>query len=143
MEISINRGKDTLLQCPKPPIYLSKEAKKHYLFMGNILARNERLKELHLNALEVYAVNMAQFEFAIRAIEEKNKEKMGSGFIQKFTSGAQNISVEVTLRNNATDNLFKCFKSFGLDPKSEKELKSTGDPGQTDLFAQLMMMKNS
>lgn len=142
MEISINRGKDTLLKCPKPPMYLSKEAKEHYKFMGNLLATQERLKELHLKGLEIYAVNMAQFEFAIRSIEEKNRDKMGTGFIQKFTSGAQNISVEVTLRNNATDNLFKCFKIFGLDPKSEKELKSVGDPGQTDLFAQLMMMKN-
>jgi P27 family predicted phage terminase small subunit len=131
--LEINQGKDTLFQVPSAPSYLTNEAKKHYQSMGSILAKNDRLKETFLNALEIYAEAMAQFEFALKEIKRKNKEKYGTGYIQEFRTGAKNISVELTLKNNAEDTLLKCFKLFGLDPKSEKELKFT-DSNQTDLF---------
>lgn len=140
--VSIGKGKDTLLEVPKAPMYLTDYAKKHYKTMGNILAKNDRLKETFLNALEIYAEAMAQYQFALEKIKEKNKIEMGAGYIQTFKTGASNISVELTLKNNAEDTLLKCFKIFGLDPKSEKELKGTGDPGQTSLFEELMKAKN-
>lgn len=140
--VSIGKGKDTLLQVPTPPKYLTDSAKKHYKFMGNILAKNDRLKETYLNALEIYAEAMAQFQFALEKMKEKNKDKFGTGYIQTFSSGASNISAELTLKKHAEDTLFKCFKVFGLDPKSEKELKVSGDPSQTSLFEQLMKSKN-
>lgn len=142
MEISINRGKDTLMVCPKPPMYLTDEAKKFYKNMGNVLAKKDRLKDTYLNALEIYAEAMAQFQFAVSEIKEKNKKEYGSGYRQKFNSGAQNISVELTLKNNAEDTLLKCFKLFGLDPKSEKDLKATNDPAQTDLFDSFLNAKH-
>lgn len=142
MEISINRGKDTLLVCPKPPVYLTDEAKKFYKTMGNILAKNDRLKDTYLNALEIYSEAMAQWQFAILGIKKKNSEKYGDGYIQTFKTGAQNISVELTLKKDSEDTLIKCFKLFGLDPKSEKELKGVTDPGQLDFFEQLMAKKN-
>jgi phage terminase small subunit len=49
----------------------------------------------------------------------------------------------VTLKDKAEDSLFKCFKQFGLDPKSEKDLKTeTTDPNQMSLFEQLLAKKN-
>lgn len=140
--IEINQGKDTLLAVPKPPSYLSTAAKKHYSQMGAILAKNSRLKELYLDALVVYSEAMAQYQFALQEIKDKNSDEYGSGFVQTFRTGAQNVSVYVTLKNDAQDTLFKCFKIFGLDPKSEKELKSTIDPDQTNLFEQFMNAKN-
>lgn len=140
--VSIGKGKDTLIQVPTPPKYLTDSAKKHYKFMGNVLAKNDRLKETYLNALEIYAEAMAQFQFALERMKEKNKTEFGTGYIQTFKSGASNISVELTLRNDASDTLMKCFKIFGLDPKSDKELKSTVDPAQGSLFDELMKLKN-
>jgi phage terminase small subunit len=140
--VSIGKDKEGLVKCPRPPMYLSKESKKHYMFMGNILAKKDRLQDHYLNALEVYAVGMSQFEFACREIEKKNAKEFGTGYIQTFKTGAQNISVVVTLRNDAIDILMKQFKIFGLDPKSDKELKSTTDPAQTSLFEELMKSKN-
>jgi phage terminase small subunit len=140
--VSIGKGTDTLLEVPKPPVYLTDEAKKQYLKMGKILAKNKRLKEMYLPALELYAESMAQFQFAVSEIRKKNKEKTGSGYIQKFKTGAQNISVEVTLKKSAADDLLKCFKIFGLDPKSEKELKDDFNPDQTSLFEQFLNKKN-
>lgn len=142
--ISINEGKDTLLECPKPPIYLSAEAKIHYKKMGKILAKNSRLKDLYLNALEIYAEAMAQWQFAIAEITKANKQKFGTGYVQKFQSGASNVSVYVTLKDKSVDDLLKCFKLFGLDPKSEKELKSDiKDPNQTSLLDELLKLKNA
>jgi hypothetical protein len=85
---------------------------------------------------------MAQFQFAVSEIRRKNRDKIGSGYIQKFNSGAENISVEVTLKKSAVDDLLKCFKIFGLDPKSDKELKGLIDSGQTSLFEEMLKAKN-
>ena len=141
--VSINKGKDTLLKAPKPPVYLTDEAKKYYVSMGNLLAKLDRLKEIYLPGLEIYSEAAAQYEFSIRSIKIKNKRSFGEGYIQTYKTGAQNISVELTLKNNAEDTLMKCFKLFGLDPKSEKDLKETSDPNQTSLFAELMQSKIS
>ena len=141
--VHIGEGKETLTKVPKPPVYLTEDAKKHFLKMGLILAKHDLLKDKFLSALEVYAEAMAQWEFSIRRIKEKNKDKIGAGYIQKFKSGAENISVEITLKNDAEATLFKCFKIFGLDPKSEKELKNTTDPNQVNLFEQLMKSRSS
>ena len=140
--VSIGKGSDSLLEVPKPPVYLNDDAKRHYVRMGKILAKNKRLKEAFLPALEVYAESMAQFQFAVSEIRKKNREKSGTGYIQKFKTGAENISVEVTLKKSAIDDLLKCFKIFGLDPKSEKELKDSVDPNQGNLFEEMLKLKN-
>jgi len=121
--VHIGKGKDTLQEIPKPPGYLSASAKKHYLQMAKKLMKIERLKETFLPALEIYAEAMAQFEFAVREIKDKNREEYGTGYIQVFRTGAANVTAEVSLKNNAEATLLKCFKQFGLDPRSEKELK--------------------
>lgn len=138
--VHIGREKSTIENKPKPPAYLSNAAKKHYKIMGDYLIKLQRLKDIYLPALEIYAEAMAQFEWATRAIKEKNREEYGTGYIQVFRSGAANITAEVTLRNNAESTLMKCFKQFGLDPRSEKEL-NTEDPNQTNLFEQFLNAK--
>lgn len=141
--VHIGKGKDTLNEVPKAPVYLSDDAKKHWHEMGSVLAKNDLLKEKFLAALQVYAEAMAQWEFALREIKKCNKEKFGSGYIQKFASGASNVSVYVTLKDKAEESILKCCKIFGLDPKSEKDLKATGDAGQFSLFEELMKSKQS
>jgi P27 family predicted phage terminase small subunit len=139
--VHIGKGKDTLVKVPKPPIYLTDDAKKYYKSMGNILAKDELIKEKYLPALEIYAEAQSQFQFAITEIKKANQDKFGSGYFQKFTSGAMNISVYVTLKEKAEDSILKCCKLFGLDPKSEKELKL--DTGQMDLFQELLKQKHA
>lgn len=121
--VHIGKGKDTLSKIPKPPVYLSDSGKIHYKKMAKKLMKLDRLKETFLPALEIYAEAMAQFEFAVREVKKSNTKEYGSGYIQVFKSGASNISTEITLKNNAEATLLKCFKQFGLDPRSEKELK--------------------
>lgn len=129
---------------PDAPAYLSSSAKKHYKQMAEILIEKEILKDTFLNALEVFAEAMAQFEWATREINNKNKDDYGTGYIQTYRSKATNISTELVLRNNAESTLFKCFKQFGLDPRSDKELLGIQtDPNQGDLFEGFLNQKYS
>lgn len=136
-------GTDVLAELPAAPKYFSREQKKHWLESGQILVRAGLMKEKFVAALELFAVAKAQFEWAIIEINKKNKIDPGKGYIQTYKTGATNITTEMVVRNDAQDNMIKCLKMFGLDPKSEKDLKSTTDPNQTTLFEQLMEMKKS
>lgn len=141
--VYIGKATDNLKILPTPPAYLSSLAKKHYKIMAGYLIKLNRLKEIFLPALEIYSEAMAQFEFASKQIKKKNSEDLGVGYIQKFRSGATNISTEVILKNNAESTLLKCFKQFGLEPKSDKELNGLIDPNQGDLFENFSNKKNA
>lgn len=125
-----------LTKVPDPPGYLSAAAKKHYKTMGEKLIEINRLKNVYLNALEIFAEAMAQFEFATKQIHAKNREEFGTGYIQTYRTKATNISTEVVLRNDAAATLLKCFKQFGMDPRSERELKGVENAGQLDIFTE-------
>jgi P27 family predicted phage terminase small subunit len=130
----IGQGKDTLMKVPAAPGHLCVMGKRGYKMMGNYLAQAERLKSYYLPTLEIWAAAYAQWQYAMNEINTLNKIEPGKGFIQKFGSGARNLSPEVTLKNDAADTMMKCAKLFGLDPKSEKELKASIDSGQLDMF---------
>ena len=133
--IGINKNTDLVLGVPKPPVYLDDCAKVHFKRFAKILINSSQLKKIHLPALELMAENFAQWEWAVREIKIKNKEKSGSGYKQVFKSKAENISVELTIKRDAEKAIMQCFKQFGIDPRSEKELKV--DPAQGNLFEQL------
>ena len=132
-----------LSQVPKPPVYLSDAAKEHYKLMAKKLIKVERLKETYLSALEIYAEAMSQWEFANRRIREMNKKDLGSGYIQTYSTGATNITTEMSIRDKSIKILFDCFKQFGLDPSSDKGLKQEGNPNQLNAFDQLEKLLKS
>lgn len=141
--VSLGKGTDILKELPGAPTYLGPKAKNHYQRFGEIMIAAGVLKRTHVAALEVLAENFEQWEWALREIRRKNRKKRGSGYIQKYSSGAKNISVEVTLKRDAEKAIMQCFKQFGLDPRSEKDLKVV-DPNQGDLFESLKnQMKSS
>lgn len=139
----IGQGTDILLKVPTPPKHLSDGAKRGYKNMGQFLAEAERLKKYYLPMLEVFAENYAQWEWACKAIKDKNAVKMGTGYLQTFKNGTQQISNEIISRNMAAEAMIKCSKIFGLDPKSEKELKAVVDTGQTSLWDDFMSKKTN
>ena len=141
--VGLDEGSDLLKQLPRPPAYLDAKAKAHYRRLGKILIAKEVLKSIHLPALELLAENFKQWEWAVRQIRIKNRKKHGSGYIQTYDSGASNISVEVTLKRDAEKAIMQCFKQFGLDPKSEKELGRTVDPNQLDIFEEFLKRKQT
>ena len=141
--INLDGGSEYIKILPSPPTYLGPKAKTHFKRIGKILIASEKLKRIHVPALELMAVNLEQWEWAIREIRSKNKKQPGAGYIQTFTTGAKNISVEISLKRDAEKAIMQCFKQFGLDPKSEKELAGVVDPSQGDLFNGFNNMKKS
>lgn len=135
-------GSDLLSELPAPPSYLGPKAKAHFKRFGKILITSKILKRLHLGALEILAENFEQWEWAVREIRRKNRNREASGYVQVYKSGAQNISVELTIKRDAEKGIMQCFKQFGLDPKSEKDLKNVVDPNQGDLFEQFLSKKS-
>lgn len=141
--VHIGKGTDILKEIPKPPAYLDSRAKSHFKKLAKTLISSDLLKRIHEPALAVMAENFSQWEWAIREIRRKNKYKEGSGYRQKYNSGAENISVELTIKRDAEKAIMQCFKQFGLDPRSEKDLKAVSDPAQTDLFAEFNKLKTA
>ncbi|MFT7283307.1 P27 family phage terminase small subunit [Nonlabens sp.] len=125
-----------LKKVPACPVYLSADAKVHWKKSAQALIDAEVLKAIHLVGLGVLCTEMAQFQFANKAIAAANRKSSGAGYIQSFKTGAKNISVEVTLKNAAIKNIMQCLKQFGLDPKSEKDL-NLEPTQQLDMFDQL------
>lgn len=136
--VGIGEGKETLTILPPAPKHLTLEAKKGYQWMGQMLCNANRLKEYHLPILEGFGAYYEQWIWAIKKINELNRKNPGLGYIQTFPTGARQISPESTTRDKAFEGMLRCSKQFGLDPRSEKELKATGDPAQGDLFQNLM-----
>jgi len=141
--VHIGEATELIKELPTAPGYFDASSKRNYKRMGNVLISADILKAKHLPTLEIFAVEFAQFEFAVKAIITANKAKPGSGYIQKFSTGAKNISAEVTLKQQAEKQLFICLRRFGLDPKSEKELDASTDPNQTNLLEQLLGKKKA
>lgn len=134
--VSINKANDSLSEMPKPPVYLTDAAKEHYKDMARKLIKIQRLKDTYLPALEIYAESMALWEFTCRKIREAEKVDPGSGYFQTFSNGVVQNSTWLNQQNTAIKRLLDCFKQFGLDPSSDKNLKPV-DPGQLDLFKEI------
>jgi len=137
----LGKGSEYLKEMPKPASYLGTRAKFHFKRTAKILIAADKLKKIHLQALELMAVNLEQWEWSLKEIQRKNKKKRGTGWVQTYATGASNISVEVTLKRDAEKAIMQCIKQFGLDPKSEKELTREIDPAQGDLFEGFKQLK--
>jgi P27 family predicted phage terminase small subunit len=133
-------GSDVLSKVPAAPAYFDAASKRHWKSLAKTLIGAQILKTIHLPTLEILATSAGQREYAIREINKKNKKRPGTGFIQTFASGANNISAEVTLKEKAEKTMLQCIKQFGLDPKSEKEL-NLEPANQTNLLEQLGLAK--
>lgn len=136
-------GSDKLSQLPNPKSFLDSVSKRYYKEIGRTLITAGVLKEIHLMTLHMLATNCSQWEFAVRQIREKNKEKMGAGYIQVYHSKATNISTELVLKRDAEKAMRENIAAFGMDPQSEKKLqKVLTDPAQTDLFKEFNNKKH-
>lgn len=118
-------GSELVSTLPAAPRYFDPIAKKQFKNLGKVLITSGLLKRRHIPTLEILAQNFAQWEYAVKEINRKNRKKKMSGFIQTFQNNTTNISPEVTLKEKAEKQIFICLKRFGLDPKSEKELDAS------------------
>lgn len=128
-------GTDVLSKLDNPSGFLCATSKRYYKKIGQVLITAKVLKRIHLPTLEMLATNCAQWEFAVKEMNRKNKESAGTGYIQTYQSKATNISTELVLKRDAEKAMRENIAAFGMDPQSEKKLKAaTVDPGQVNLF---------
>jgi phage terminase small subunit len=128
-------GTDLLSTLEKPSGFLCASSKRYYKKIGEVLITAKVLKRIHLPTLEMLATNCAQWEWAVKEINRKNKNKNGSGYIQVYQSKATNISTELVLKRDAEKAMRENISAFGMDPQSEKKLKAQViDPAQGSLF---------
>ena len=134
---------EVLKEIPQPPEHLSKDAQAKFTEIATMLVKAGRLKEFHIPALYVMADNFAQWDWACKEIERKNEASPGSGYKQIYHTGAENISVELTIKRDAEKALMQFFKQFGIDPKSEKDLKAEKPEDKESFFEKFQKYKES
>lgn len=135
--VGINEKMGLLSEVPKPPVYLTDSAKSHFKIMAKKLIKLKRLKETYTDALEGYANAKAQWEFASRKIRELDSVQYGSGYFQEFKNNVIQNSVWVNQQNRSWKTIVECCKMFGLDPSSEKNLKTETNGNQLDAFEEM------
>ncbi|WP_294737346.1 P27 family phage terminase small subunit [uncultured Flavobacterium sp.] len=124
------------------PKHLSREEKTAYKKVADFLMKEKRITATNLHTLEIFAVNYVQWSWACTEINKLNKVEPGTGYIQKYSSGAKNITAEMVLRDRAAKEMKECSALFGLDPKSEKALTTKIETGQLDLWEKEMSKKH-
>ena len=75
--VGIGEGTDMLSELERPSGFLCTTSKRYYKKLGKILIGAKVLKRIHLPTLEMLATNCAQWEFAVKEINRKNKAKPG------------------------------------------------------------------
>lgn len=146
MQIIKSETKTIQLQKPEQPISsvapkylsLSTGAKKIYSQLVEKIGEKMKLSRLHEDVIGMLAVEIDTWVWANSEIQRKNKSNSGSGYIQKFASGATNITTEMSIRNQALKNVGMLSKKFGLTVRDLKEIGETNDKNQLSLLEQLL-----
>ena len=124
-----------VLELPKPPNWFNATAKtkKIYKEVGSHLVETKKLQKFDAYALMLLASALEQYSWALNAINEKNKTAPGSGYIQKFKSGAENISTELSVKRDAYKQIIELAGKFGLTIKDRAAMGRNGHAAQTEL----------
>ena len=119
---------------------MNDRAQKIYVAICEKLLPTKKLTEVDLPNIVQLANAWDKYIWAEQAMMEKNSERMGSGYVQRFKSGATNITTEMSISEKAQDQIIKLSKMFGLSFKDRHSLSGflgEGDPNQTDLISAL------
>lgn len=127
-----------LSELPKPEtaMKLSRSQKKWWYWFGNEFLTTKQLSKLDLIHLQKASVWM---DARSQAIEEINELGYYDGLVQKFRTGATNISAHVTILEKADKHLNDVSAHFGLSIKDRLKLTPEEKPtDQLSLFDQVI-----
>lgn len=102
----------------QPAITLSKDGRKFWKAMGEALIREQLLSETDLPALAQFAW---WWQMGLEAREELDRK----GMIQKFKSGARQVSPELSAVEKIDVKLQNYMRYFGLTPYHRERLITT------------------
>jgi phage terminase small subunit len=122
-------------ELPKPANWFnaSARAKKIYKEIGTHLLETKKLQVFDSYALVLLAVALEQYSWAVNEINEMNKNRPGSGYVQTYSTGAKNITAEVTVRKEAYKQIIELSSKFGLTIKDRHAMGRHANAAQTEL----------
>ena len=134
-----------LSELPKPlaSMKLTTAQKKWWYYFGLEFVKSKQISALDLMHLQNAAISMDARCKLIQVINDKNKTSKNGveGWVQKFVSGATNVTGYQTMYEKATKQLDDVSAHFGLSIKDRKKLGATSEAGegQLNMFEQMEM----
>lgn len=135
---------EILIDLPKPTsnLRLSASQKKFWYWFGAEFVKTKQFTKLDLMHLQSAAIWMDARCNVLKKINALNRKDVEgvAGWVQKFASGATNVTGYVTILEKADKHLNDVSAHFGLSLKDRKKLGSAtdGNPAQLDLFDQIV-----
>lgn len=110
---------------PKPPTFLSPEAKKGWKALSTWLADAGILTQLDTPALEVLCTFYARWKVAEQSVNKLMREaegKIGGGLLIHSKKGVYIQNPLVGIANRASEGLMKCLIEFGMTPSARTRI---------------------
>ena len=129
---------EVLKELPKPPAAsgLNDAQTIWWYWFGKEFLKTRQFSKLDLTHLQKAAFWM---DSRCQAIKEVNQRGYLGGLVQKFDSGATNVSGHVSIIEKADKHLDEVSAHFGLSIKDRQKLKVPEKAdGQYDLFSSLI-----
>lgn len=139
---------EILKSLPDPDVKMKLTASQKYwwFFFGVEFLSTKQISKLDLIHLQDAAVAMDLKCKIIKVINDKNKASDNGigGVVQKFPSGATNITGYQSALKDCIKMLDEISSHFGLSIKDRQKLKvEKADDGQLSLFEKFMQQKTS
>jgi P27 family predicted phage terminase small subunit len=124
-----------ITQVPKPEIWLDVKAKKYFKSTCELLIRKSLLNEANVPLVLLMAQEFSTYETACKQLKEKKD------YVKITSTGYEQPSPWIAIRNQAGKNYRDIASLFGLDPLSAQKI---GPPvkGDKDPFDELTKKYN-
>ena len=129
---------EVLKELPKPPTAsgLNEDQTIWWYWFGKEFLKTRQFSKLDLTHLQKAAFWM---DARCQAIKEVNDRGYIGGLVQRFDSGATNVSGHVSIIEKADKHLDEVSAHFGLSFKDRQKLKGQDKvDGQLDLFSSIV-----
>ena len=135
---------EVLSELPRPEsnLRLSASQKKFWYWFGSEFVKTKQFTKVDLMHLQSAAIWMDARCNVLKKINALNRKDTDgvAGWVQKFASGATNVTGYVTILEKADKHLNDVSAHFGLSIKDRKKLGAVSEAGpeQLDLFDQML-----
>ena len=134
---------EVLNELPKPDamLKLSASQKKFWYWFGVEFVKTKQFSKVDLMHLHSAAIWMDARCNALKKVNQLNrKDKYGiAGWVQKFSSGATNVTGYVSIMEKADKHLNDVSAHFGLSLRDRKKIGAVteGNKGQLSMYEEL------
>ena len=135
---------EMLQELPKPPkqANLTEDQKVWWYWVGKLLVDTGKFAELDVVHLQNAAIMLDYRNKLIQQINKMNENSNNGigGLVMVHSTGARQISAEMTALTNTNKEIDKLSSHFGLSIRDRNKLSEVkeADPSQTSLFEEFL-----